>query len=829
MVVSQRVGGGAHGREKGMVILLRILFAFLFWAVAVGAAGPGDTLALASDAESRDSSRFSEQLVRVQGGRISLDVRNAPIADVLGRIARQTGMEIIPGEGVSGEITLRLTDATIEEALAHLCRSRALVYEYLPDINAYRIVRALAVGDTSGKGSGAPSLSANAGGGSSALEASAGLPEGTGAGRAAAGGAGLDDGGKLRPSDQDPSGGRGDLSERDGQGRPLYMKGELLVKIREGATAGQIEALHRSLGSTVLGTLPNRRLQRIRLRPGLSEQEAAVLYGASEIVAYTERHALRYPNRTANDPYQDLQWALTNIQAGEAWDITSGKPEVVVAVIDTGVNYNHPDLQANIWTNTAEVGGQEGVDDNPCNPLVHQCYIDDFRGWDFAGAVETSEASTVPDNDPMDRDGHGTHVAGIIAAAGNNGLGIAGINWRARIMPLKVEADNGKYFPDFAVIAAIDYAIANGARIVNCSFGGTTASIAEEEAFTDLKDAGILVACAAGNSSLNTDLTGHYPSGYNLDNIISVAAGNSSDQLASFSNYGRTTVDLMAPGVGIYSTILASAGTYALVRVAGADPVDHAALGMEYAGVTGDNGITGKAYDCGQGYTDQFPDGVSGNIALIRRGNRDSVPFYFNEKVQNAQNAGAIGAIIYNNIPGDNFDGTLGSANGWVPAVSVTQATGDALLARGTPTVTLINKPVVYDYMSGTSMAAPHVSGVAALLSARCPDLTYQEIRSAILDGVDPIASIAPGSTKPIASGGKLNASKALRSLIRPADLTGDCRIDLADAILALQLLAGLPPPGPDPCIACWQDATGDGRIGLEDVFFILQTAAGMR
>ena len=550
-------------------------------------------------------------------------------------------------------------------------------------------------------------------------------------------------------------------------------------------TGPQVEELHRSLGSSVVGNIPKLRLQRIRLREGLAEKEAMALYAASDIVEHVERHALRYPNRAANDPYVDLQWGLANIHAREAWDITPGKPEVVVAVIDTGVDYWHPDLRGNIWINTAEFYDADGVDDDGNG------YVDDIRGWDFVG---DDAENTVADNDPMDVDGHGTHVAGIIAAAGNNGLGIAGINWQAKIMALKVEADNGQYFEDFAIIKAIHYAIDQGAKIVNCSFGGSARSDEEEGAFTALKNAGVLAVCAAGNDSRNTDSTAQYPSGYNLDNIISVAASGSDDKLASFSNYGPTSVDLMAPGVRIYSTILEDSETDALVRIEGANPVEYAALGMRYAGRTGVNGITGTVYNCGQGYTDQFPVGVTGYIALIQRGNRDETAFYFDQKVQNAQAAGAKGVIIYNNVV-DDFDvngGTLGGSGDWAPAVSITWAAGEALAALGTPVVTLINKPVVspYYYMSDTSMAAPHVAGVAGLLLAQCPSLSYSRIKSAILDTVDKIGTVAGK----MVSGGRVNAFAALKSLLLPGDLTGDCRIGLDDAILALQMLSGCRP-----------------------------------
>ena len=770
----------------------RFLLAAILIPVIIGTIGPSVSPTFAIESGILQT---EEQGVQMHGNLISIDVRNAAIQDVLREIAQKAKMDIVPGKDVSGEVTIKLTDVTIEEALENLCRSRALVYEYLPDIKAYRIIRALAVGGSNERRAGGAGMSASANvpGDSGGTGARQGFPGGFAEqtvrkpGRIVSPG---ESGGKVVPG------------ELDSRGRPLYEKGELLVRFKPGATGYQIEELHRYLGSSVLGTIPKLQLQRVRLRQGLAEKEAMALYAASEIVEHVEKHALRYPDRTANDSYLNLQWGLANIKASEAWDITQGKPEVIVAVIDTGVDYRHPDLQGNIWIN---------------------------RGWDFAGAREKDEAHTVQDSDPMDVDGHGTHVSGIIAAMGNNGLGIAGINWQAKIMALKVEADNSQYFQDFSVIDAIHYAIDHGAKIVNCSFGGSGRSDDEEAAFTALKDAGVLAVCAAGNDGTNNDSTAHYPDGYNLDNIISVAASDSDDKLASFSNYGPTSVDLMAPGVRIYSTILEGTKTDALVRIGGANPVEYPALGMHYAGQTDENGITGTAYSCGQGYTDQFPAGLTGYVAVIQRGDRDGTSFYFNQKVQNAQAAGAKSVIIYNNVV-DDFDrngGTLGDPGGWVPTVSITKAIGEALIALGTPVVTLINKPVVvpYYYMSGTSMAAPHVTGVAGLLKAQCPSLTYSEIKSAILNTVDKIESVAGK----MVSGGRLNAFAALRSLLRPGDLNGDCRVGLDDAILALQILLGLQPPLPDPCPACGRDVNGDDRIDLAEVIFILQKVAEMR
>ena len=735
----------------------------------------------------------AETGIRFQNDLISLDVRDADLRDVLREIAQKAKIEIALGDGLRGRINISLTDVTIEEALKQLCQSNALVYEYLPDRKAYRIVSALALpGTKEQRGSqAAASASAVPAARQSSPEALAG---------------------KTNVQPPIPAAPRAAGLAAGDQEKPRYKPGELLVKFKPGATERQIGDLHRSLGSQVIGNINNLRLQRIKLREGLAEQEAMGLYRAAGIVEHVEKHVLRYPNLAANDPDVYQQWGLTMMKAQEAWDITRGNPEVVVAIIDTGVDYRHPDLKDNIWINRRELDGLPGVDDDGNG------YIDDIRGWDFAG---NDEADPVADADPLDVNGHGTHIAGIIAAGGNNGLGIAGLNWQAKIMPLKVQADNGTYFDDFAIIEAIQYALAQGARIINCSFGGGASSESEINAFTALKNAGVLVVAAAGNDGRNTDAAGpNYPSGYDLDNIIAVAASDRYDNRAGFSNYGLASVDVMAPGVEIYSTMPVE--TDALVITGGPVPVAYQASGMTYAGITAEGGITGTAHYCGLGkQPDDFPAAVSGNIALIERGELN-----FSEKVTNAQAAGAVGVIIYNKDDG-NFSGTLGSSLGnWVPVVSIAKADGEALKAMETPVVTLINKLSAdsYAFMSGTSMAAPQVAGLAGLILAQCPALEYAGIKAAILNTVDKI----PAAAGQIASGGRINALAALAGTFLPGDLTGDCRIRLDDAILVLQILSGLSPQPPS-CPNCRKDVNGDDKIGIEEAVYILQQAAGLR
>jgi Ca2+-binding RTX toxin-like protein len=245
-------------------------------------------------------------------------------------------------------------------------------------------------------------------------------------------------------------------------------------------------------------------------------------------------------NSVPNDPRFNELWGLNNtgqtggtpdadIDVPEAWDIQTGSKNVVLAVIDTGVDYNHQDLAANMWTNSGEIAGN-GIDDD------RNGYIDDDRGYDFINR----------DNDPMDDKGHGSHVAGTIGAAGNNNIGVVGVSPNVSIMPLKFLGLNGGSISD--AVRAINYAKNNGAKVINASFGGGGFSQAMFNAIGDANNNGVLFIAAAGNESSNNDSTPSYPANYDLPNVISVAATNYVDQLSRFSNYGNNKVDLGAPG-----------------------------------------------------------------------------------------------------------------------------------------------------------------------------------------------------------------------------------------------------------------------------------------
>lgn len=389
-----------------------------------------------------------------------------------------------------------------------------------------------------------------------------------------------------------------------------------------------VEALRVTLGATVVATTQTWGFELWETATPLDDATISAIIAADGYGAVADFLDYLHPNLTvtaaeiatdsstllSNDPSSDKLWGMNNtgqtggtedadIDALEAWDISRGTG-VVVAVLDTGVDYTHQDLAANMWVNTGEIAGN-GLDDDGNG------FVDDIHGYDFA----------YNDSDPMDAYGHGTHVAGTIAAVADNGIGVVGVAPEAQIMALKFIDDSGSGRV-FDAIQALEYAVMMGAQVSNNSWGGGGFSTALSEAISLAGAAGHTFVAAAGNSSNNIASIPHYPASFDAENLIAVAATNDDDGLAYFSNYGFTTVDVVAPGRSIYST-----------------------------------------------------------------------------------------------LPSDS-----------------------------------------YGTKSGTSMAAPHVTGIVALLLAQNPDLSPEEIRDLLVETSDPIAALASRS----ASSGRVNAANAL-------------------------------------------------------------------
>jgi len=320
-----------------------------------------------------------------------------------------------------------------------------------------------------------------------------------------------------------------------------YVPGEVLVK-RAGRSQAGSEAARRSRQGFQGG---GGRLERVRLSRGEAVGEAVARLRLDPEVAYAEPNYMVVAENvlpedvTPNDTYYlsgDL-WAVDFIRLPEAWSLTTGAASVLVAVIDSGIDLAHLDLAANIWANPGEVAN--GLDDDGNG------YVDDLHGWDFRDG----------DANPTDDNGHGSMVAGLIGAVGNNARGVTGVSWTVRIMPLRVLGGAECSGSVGDAVAAIGYAVDAGARVINLSWGLDAYSQALYDAIDEARQHGVLVVASAGNSGLNTDSSPHYPSGYDLSNIISVAATNrDSRQLRADSNWGPQTVDVAAPGTLLLST-----------------------------------------------------------------------------------------------------------------------------------------------------------------------------------------------------------------------------------------------------------------------------------
>ncbi len=401
------------------------------------------------------------------------------------------------------------------------------------------------------------------------------------------------------------------LRRREADWERPHDPSTILVRFKEESGVARRMSAHSAAGGRVVRRMERVPLDVVEVPVGADLRQLIEEYEADPSVVFAEPNYVITPDDFAPDPLFSELWALNNagrdggisgsdIGALRAWELTEGSEEIVVAVIDTGVDYTHPDLAENMWVNPSPQFG------------------------DIHGASWTSGHGTVSDGDPMDSESHGTHVAGTIGAIAGNGQGIAGVSPRVRIMALKFmkpgrDGTSG-YTAD--AIAALEYAVANGAHISNHSWGAEGNSHSLHSAIDWAGYANHLVVASAGNEARSVDHNPQYPAGYSLPNIISVASSDRRDGLSRFSNYGAGTVHLAAPGSGIMSTV---------------------------------------------------PDGD-------------------------------------------------------------------------------------YREQSGTSMAAPHVTGAAALLFSLKPEADYTAVRKAILEGVTPV----PALEGLLASGGRLNAHGAL-------------------------------------------------------------------
>ena len=371
-----------------------------------------------------------------------------------------------------------------------------------------------------------------------------------------------------------------------------FVPGEILVRFhaesKAAAARQSLSALRASDGrdiSVEFETPPGlqvvRGLSLARVSPNDTLAAVESLRALPEVL-YAEPNYIRRKFNTPNDPSFADQWALKNtgqsqgvagadIDAEPAWNTTTGSSQVVVGVVDEGIDINHPDLQPNIWTNPAEVPGN-GVDDDGDG------FADDVHGWDFFhnDATVFDATGAFPSDET---DAHGTHVAGIIGASGNNGQGVSGVNWNVKLLPMKILGQEGEAAAPSTVLQTVRaygyaktlrdlYNSSGGAkganlRVLNNSYGGYGESQAERDAIRALGDAGILFVAASGNDGRSNDRTPVFPAGYNEPNVITVGASTRYDNPAVFSNYGARSVHMVAPGEDILSTTPGGTYTYA--------------------------------------------------------------------------------------------------------------------------------------------------------------------------------------------------------------------------------------------------------------------------
>ena len=406
------------------------------------------------------------------------------------------------------------------------------------------------------------------------------------------------------------------------------VPGQFLVQFNPSVLrALDAKALERVLGGQVVEQI-RENLLLVQRDPNESNSKGLKALRSNDAISSADPNYIVSINRTPNDTEYGKLWGLSNqgavdtsgvlglkgvdIGAEKAWEKTTGSKDVIVAIIDTGVDFKIPDLADNAWINKAEAEGKTGVDDDANG------YVDDIHGYNF---VDNKGDST-------DDNGHGSHCAGTIGAKGDDGKGIAGVNWNVSIMAVKfLDLHGGGTLANG--IKAIDYARKNGAKILSNSWGGGAFVQGLLDAIQETQKAGELFVAAAGNDGTDNDAEPAYPASYKVDNIISVAALDHRGDLADFSNFGATSVNIAAPGVDVYSTT-----------------------------------------------------------------------------------------------------------------------------------------PKGFEFMSGTSMATPHVSGAAALLLADNPNLTYLELKQRLLAGARPLHALKGKMT----SGGMLDISYALTGDVPPLD-----------------------------------------------------------
>jgi subtilisin family serine protease len=544
---------------------------------------------------------------------------------------------------------------------------------------------------------------------------------------------------------------------------PPAVPGQVVVRFDPGVGATARTQARRAADVSAVRSSRLPGVQLVKVRRGQTVAAAIRAFERRADVRYAEPNyvyrASAIPNDTDWLQLHGLDQASdADIDAPEAWDVTTGDPNLVVAVVDSGIAYDHEDLAPNVWTNPGEIAGN-GMDDDGNG------FIDDVHGYDFAAG----------DPDPRDVNDHGSHVAGTIGAVGNNATGVTGVNWQVKLMAVRVLGAAG-FGSDLEIAEGLDYAGDNGARVVNVSLGGPGNSQLLRDAMAAHPDT--LYVAAAGNEGENNDVNPSFPCSYTLANVICVAATTDTDGLAFFSNTGATTVDLAAPGTDILSTIPSK--VVSLFDDFETDPFDPTtgawitdgtspwgwvdttlgnhlvedSPGVEYA-ANADNWIATKA---------PIPDSDIGCIVIV-----DGLQFDLEDQITFLDLETSLDGTTWTlqdfltGTPDLPFEAAFDGAGQDVYMRLQIEANGNTGHHQGVALDDIdvrCAQPAAGDYDSfqGTSMATPHVTGVAALVLAHTPTLTISELRDALLSSGDPLPALA-GNT---VTGRRLNARNAL-------------------------------------------------------------------
>jgi subtilisin family serine protease len=481
--------------------------------------------------------QFSQKyFLKIDNGRITLIAKDSPLGPIMEEIGRRTGARIVLSPALSlKEVSLEWKNIPLEDGIKKLAGNSGLVFK--KGENGAIILSEVHV---------LPSSLENQDNNDKTTTFSRDIKDSDN----------LAETGSIqgRPKDASPE---KVLSKTEGK-NPSIVMNEMVIRFNQGMSEAEIKKFLIDQNISIKKYIAALHYHVLSLPDGMTYYDALALLKSKKMLYEVEPNYIIPVKAIPNDPYFAMQWGLNNsggsgvadadIDAPEAWNFSAGSSEVVIAVIDTGVDYTHEDLAANVWNNPHEIPGNNIDDDG-------NGFIDDVIGWDFVNKTSGNpdEDYIDPDNDPSDRHGHGTHVAGIIAAVANNSKGIAGLAYNCKIMPVRAGYmdQSGEGIIESADAAqGILYAAENGAKVINISWGDYVESTLIKEAISIATSEGAVICSSAGNDNTKNLM---YPAASNNPAIIAVGATDNNDNRAVFSNYGGW-VHVSAPGKDIYST-----------------------------------------------------------------------------------------------------------------------------------------------------------------------------------------------------------------------------------------------------------------------------------